>query len=279
VRRTTPGAEPGRPARHDRQEECLDRPRDPLPTRVRDVADLPPDFADALDAGLRDLAVDLPAGARDAIEGHVRLLIAWNAAINLTAVRDPAGIARRHVVDSLAAVPELRRLGIRAFVDIGSGGGFPGIPIAAALPAERALLVESIRKKASFLETAVEATGLVPRVSVDGRRAEDLAAEPVHRGRWPAVLARAVAPLAELVELAFPLLEQGGSLIAWKGELSDEELEAGGRAVTGLGGGRVAIVLAGTLDQPGHRLVVATKRGQTADAYPRSPAARRRRPW
>ena len=207
------------------------------------------------------------------------MLLAWNAAINLTAVRDPVEIARRHVVDSLAAVPLLRRLGARSFVDIGSGGGFPGIPLAAALPAERAVLVESIRKKAAFLEAAAGATGLGERVVVAARRAEDLAAEADHRQRWPAVVARAVGSLAELVELAFPLLGRGGSLVAWKGELAEDELAVGRRAVAGLGGGRVSVVPAAAPGLAGHRFVVATKRSATGAAYPRSPAARRSRPW
>ena len=81
-------------------------------------------------------------------------------------------------------MPELRRLGIRSFVDLGSGGGFPGIPLAAALPADRALLVESIGKKAAFLDAATVATGLADHVDVAAIRAEDLAADPRHRERW-----------------------------------------------------------------------------------------------
>jgi 16S rRNA (guanine527-N7)-methyltransferase len=126
---------------------------------------------------------------------------------------------------------------------------------------------------------AAEAAGLEARVQVSARRAEDLAADVVHRERWPAVVARAVGPLAELVELAFPLLERGGHLVAWKGEIDGEELAAGRRAVAGLGGGQVAIVPAATPGQPRNRLVIATKRGATGAAYPRSPAARKRRPW
>jgi 16S rRNA (guanine527-N7)-methyltransferase len=270
---------PDGPHRHDRQEECLDRPRDPLPTRVQDLPDLPAAFDAAIVAGLREIGIELPGPARTAVDDHVRLLLAWNAAINLTAIRDPAEIARRHVVDSLAAVPDLRRLRIRSFVDLGSGGGFPGIPLAAVLPADRALLVESVGKKARFLATATEAIGLAERVDVAAARAEDLAAEPRHRERWPAVVARAVASLDDLVELAFPLLVPGGSLVAWKGDLPDDELAAGRRAVAGLGGGRVAIVDASSPDRPGHRLVIATKRGRTGSAYPRSPAARKRKPW
>ena len=217
--------------------------------------------------------------ARAAIEAHVRLLLAWNAAINLTAVRDPVEIARRHVVDSLAGARELRRLGIRSFVDLGSGGGFPGLPLAAALPTDRALLVDSVRKKAAFLEAAAAATGLADRVEVAAVRAEELAADPRHRERWPGVLARAVAALPELVELAFPLLAPGGSLVAWKGDLDEEELASGRRAVRALGGGRVVVVAGVSRAHPGHRLVVATKRGRSGSAYPRTPAARRRNPW
>jgi 16S rRNA (guanine527-N7)-methyltransferase len=258
---------------------CLDRPRDPLPTRVEGLNPLPPDFDEAIEAGLRELDISITAGARAAIEGHVRLLLAWNAAINLTAIRDPAEIARRHVIDSLAAVAVLRELGARSFVDIGSGGGFPGLPLAAALAVDRAALVESIAKKAAFLEAAAAATGLERVVAVEARRAEDLAAETRHRERWPAVLARAVGALPELVELAFPLLRPGGSLVAWKGDVSDDEVDAGRRAVAGLGSGRLAIRLVEAASLPGHRLVVVTKRGRTGDAYPRSPAVRRRRPW
>jgi len=128
-------------AGHDRQEGCLDRP-DPLPTRVDGLPDLPATYAAALDPALTALGVALEPPARRAIDDHVRLLLAWNAAINLTAVRDPAEIAVRHVADSLTGLAALRAAGADRFVDLGSGGGFPGIPLAAALPADRALLVD-----------------------------------------------------------------------------------------------------------------------------------------
>jgi 16S rRNA (guanine527-N7)-methyltransferase len=193
-------------------------------------------------------------------------------------------IALRHVVDSLAAVPLLlaRRVDgtkIDAFLDLGSGGGFPGIPLAAVIPAARATLVESVGKKAAFLATVVEATGLAPRVSVASARSEDLARDPLHRERWPVVTVRAVGGLDELVELAFPLLVPGGMLVAWKGGDIVAETAAALRAVAAMGGGRVEALPVGVGGLEGHRLVVVTKRGRTADGYPRDPAARRRRPW
>ena len=263
---------------------CLDRPREPLPTRVETLPLLPGAFDDALDSGLRDLGVDLASEARRIIGDHVRLLLAWNAAINLTSIRDPASIAIGHVVDSLAAVPLLlaRRIGganVGAFLDLGSGGGFPGVPLAAVVPVARATLVESVGKKAAFLATAVEATGLAPRVSVANARSEDLARDPDHRERWPVVTVRAVGGLDELVELAFPLLVPGGMLIAWKGGDIVDETAAALRAVADMGGGRIEAVPVRAAGLEGHRLVVITKRGRTADGYPRDPAARRRRPW
>ena len=222
--------------------------------------------------------MELDAAARAAIDGHVRLLLGWNRAINLTAIDDPAQVAIAHVVDSLTAVPLLRDRGIERFVDLGSGGGFPGLPLAVALPATGALLVDSIGKKARFLETAIDVIGLRGTADVFTGRAETLAADPRHRERWPAVTVRAVGALADLVELSFPLLARGGVLVAWKRGPLQAEVDAARRAITGLGGGTVASAAVGAV-LPGHRLVVATKRGRTNSSFPRDPAARRRSPW
>jgi 16S rRNA (guanine527-N7)-methyltransferase len=282
---------PDGPRRHDRQEECLDRSRDLLPTRVDACPALPAAYHERLDAGLRALDLTLDPESRHAIDGHVRLLVAWNAAINLTSIRDPAQMAIRHVVDSLSAVRVLRRHAVGAFLDIGSGGGFPGLPLAAAMPETEALLIDSVGKKARFLGVAIEAVGLGGRLRVGSVRAEALAADPRHRELWPAVTARAVASLAELVELAFPLLLPGGVLVAWKRGDLDAERATADRAIASLGGGSLEVLppaiedgsVVDGQDPIGlseHRLVVV-RRGRQAvpAAYPREPAARRRRPW
>jgi 16S rRNA (guanine527-N7)-methyltransferase len=257
----------------------VDRPREPLPTRVEATPDLPPAYDAALEAGLSALSLTLTPAARTAIDGHLRLLLAWTSAINLTAIRDPAAVAVAHVVDSLTAIAPMRERGIDRFVDLGSGGGYPGIPLAAVIPAERALLLEPIAKKAGFLSTAAAATGLEPAVEAAAVRAEVLATDPRHRGRWPAVTVRAVAGLAELVELAFPLLAPGGCLIAWKrGDIAGE-LAAADRAIAALGGGSVVVRPVDVAGLDGHRLVIATARGRVPSAYPRDPGVRRRRPW
>jgi len=253
--------------------------REPLPTRVRDTPALPDDYAQALDRGLVELGLALGPEALAAIDGHVRLLLAWTRAINLTAIRDPAAVATGHVLDSLSAVPWLRARSPDRILDLGSGGGFPGLPIAAALPGASVTLLEPIGKKAAFLRTAVDATGLADRVAVVTGRAEELAAVPTGRGTWSVVTARAVASAADLAELAFPLVEPGGVLIAWKRGDLGAELTAARRAVDALGGGALDVHDVAIVGLAGHRLVTISRTGQVPDAYPRDPATRRRRPW
>ncbi len=257
----------------------MEIPRKPLPTRVDQTPDLPPAYDAALRRGLAALGLELGDGARMAIDGHARLLLAWTGAINLTAIREPGAVALDHVIDSLAALTILRDRGIDRFVDIGSGGGYPGLPLAAALPAARAVLAEPIGKKARFLETVIAATGLAGVAEAATVRAEALAGDGRHRGRWPAVTARAVASLGDLVELGFPLLAPGGLLIAWKRHDLAAELAAAERAMRAMGGGDLDVHPVPVPGLEDHRLVVATTTGRVPSTHPRDPATRKRRPW
>jgi 16S rRNA (guanine527-N7)-methyltransferase len=278
----------------------LDRPRAPLPTRVDSLPDLPAGYEGALEAGLAAIPLVLDAAARQALASHVRLLLAWNQAINLTTITEPADVARLHVVDSLTAAPILAgRFGDRAFrlADVGSGGGYPGLALAVALPQAQAVLVDSTAKKARFLEAAAGATGLAPggdsanrgaawrdgaaRVAIRAARAEAIAAD-VAAGREPpfdVVTARAVAALPELVELAFPLLRVGGVLVAWKRGKIGEELAGARRAVAALGGGTTEVRPIDVPGLDGHTLVIVEKRGRTPPGYPRDPGRRARSRW
>ena len=231
-----------------------------------------------MDAGLEALGVTLPPEARAVIDGHVRLLLAWNDAINLTAIRDPVGVARAHVLDSLAAVPLMAGLGVRRFLDLGSGGGFPGLPLSMALGAERTLLVDSVGKKVRFLDTVIAATGRTTSIAAERVRAEALALDPRDREGWPVVTARAVSSLAELVEVALPLVAPGGYLIAWKGASTAAEIDAAGPALSALRAGSVRVLDAGVPGLADHRLVVIARGGPIDDRFPRDPAERRRRP-
>ena len=297
VRRTavTPQPRPlpadgARPARPSGPAASQSNPpeREPLPQDPGSLPALPESFHATLRDGLRALDLSLEGGQLAALEAYVRLLLAWTQAVNLTAIREPAAVARDHLADSLSAVALLRDPGVRRILDLGSGGGVPGIPLAIALPDVRVLLVESIAKKAAFLRTAVTAVGLAGRVDVAAERAEALAVPGRERAAFDAVTVRAVAALPELVELAVPLLRVGGRMIAWKREPLASEIHAGrqpleaelsaGRQAARAIGAELAVVHVGVPGLEHHRLVVVTKRRPSAAHLPRPPAERRARP-
>ena len=281
-----------------------DSQREPLPRDVRDLPKLDAAFAELLDAALPVIGVELSAAQRAAIDDHVRLLLAWNAHINLSGLRSADDIARGHVLDALLAVPALRELArgdVRdgpTLIDIGSGAGFPGLPLAIALPARRAALVDSIAKKASFLEAAAEVVTealraapvpvavAAPELAALSERAEDLADEPEHRESWDLVVARAVGTVAECAELGLPLARRGGHVVVWKRasddparQSLDNEMQEARRIVQAAGGAGMRIVdleLGAKVGLPGSCLVVVRKVRPTPDRYPRSPGERRR---
>jgi len=265
-------------------------PRRLLPRTVDELPPIPPDFSEVFDAGLSELGFDMTPAQRTAIEDHARLLFAWNEHINLSGIRSPAEVARGHVLDALVAVPALREIarGHLALLDIGSGGGYPGLPLAVALPATRAALVDSIAKKASFLEAAagVASRDAGGEIVALNERAEDLADEPDHRDGWDLVVARAVGTVAECAELGLPLARRYGHVVIWKRasdaparQALNKEIEDARRIVQAAGGAGIRVVelpagqkvgLAGSL------LVVIRKVRPTPDRYPRSPGERKR---
>jgi 16S rRNA (guanine527-N7)-methyltransferase len=276
--------------------------RPPLPADAAATPQLHPAFATTLDADLAALGVTLSAGQRAAIDAHARLLLAWNASINLTALRRPEQVARDHVIDSLTALAIVGRptaaspaaptssdaAGRRlALLDLGSGGGYPGIPLGVAARATELALVDSIGKKARFLEVAGRAAvGALrsagedaPAMFAIAQRAELLGRDPAHAARWDVVTARAVTTLADLTVLAFPLLRVGGRLIAWKREAGlVDELPAASEVIRRLGSDPGAIEVQRVAFQPfaDHRLVIVTKTAPTPPPERRAPGRRRR---
>jgi 16S rRNA (guanine527-N7)-methyltransferase len=252
-------------------------------------------FEAALEAGLGELGLlgtrAASEVARRSYEAHARLLREWNAAINLTAIRDPEMTARRHICDSLSVVPYLAEIvkpGMR-LLDVGSGSGYPGLPLAAALPWARVHLLDSVQKKARFLEVAGSAvasiladdTGggtLAPAIEAIAERAEDVAEEEAGRGAWDVVTSRS---LAEVLELSLPLTREGGTVVAWKREEAGgglrTELQRAGSIIRAAGGGRPRVVSVGATALEDHRLVMVTKERPTPIAYPRPAHVRRKR--
>jgi 16S rRNA (guanine527-N7)-methyltransferase len=225
------------------------------------------------------IAATLPHGFLDAAERFVGLLLTANSRVNLTRVTAPREVARRHLLDSLAALPEIDRMAPSEAIDLGSGGGLPALPLAMARPRMRWTMVDSVGKKATILAAFVHALAL-RNVTVIADRAESLGRDTAHRERYALVTARGCAPLPVLAELALPLLAIGGSLLAWKGPLSetDEEVRHGRVASGQLGGGRLRIVDPGVTALGGHRFVIVPKEHATEPRFPRRPGEPGRRP-
>lgn len=168
--------------------------------------------------GARALALDLDEAQLAKLVAHLDLLDDWNTRMNLTAIRDRPSQLTKHLLDSLTVLPYLQ--GVR-IADVGSGAGFPGVPLAIVEPHRHFTLIESTGKKCRFLEHVRETLGL-PNLEVVQSRAESY--HPAVR--FDTVIARAVGPLADLVKVAGPLVVGGGRLLAMKGRYPQDELEA-----------------------------------------------------
>jgi 16S rRNA (guanine527-N7)-methyltransferase len=215
----------------------------------------------------------LPAGSAAALEALLELLAADPAAP--TRITDPAKAVDAHVADALVALELEEVRAARHVADIGSGAGFPGLVLAAALPHARVSLVESSARKCAFLTRAVAAMGL-DRVEVVARRAEQW---DTGMGRCDLVTARAVAPLPVLVEYAAPLLAAGGAFVAWKGrrDAVEERDGAAAAAQTGLAPADVRPVV--PWDGAEHlHLHLYLKVGLTPNRYPRRAGMASKRP-
>lgn len=219
----------------------------------------------------------LPSNFGDSVERYVELLLEANRRMNLTRIVEPAALARLHLLDALSALSIIDRLAPATVVDIGSGGGVPGVVLAIARPEVRWTLVDSVRKKADALRGFVQALAL-PNVTILAERAESLGRVAEHRSCHDLVTARACASLPVLAEYALPLLRVGGELVAWKGRLGSDELEAGARAASLLGGGAPSIRPAGHAALGEHLFVLVAKVAATPDRYPRRPGEPARRP-
>ncbi|MCS6887290.1 16S rRNA (guanine(527)-N(7))-methyltransferase RsmG [Chloroflexus sp.] len=203
-------------------------------------------------------------------------LIAWNDRFNLTAVRDRAAMVRRHLLDSLWLARDWQTQPAN-LLDIGSGAGFPALPLKILYPALPVTLVEATGKKAEFLRHIADCLEL-NAVRVLNERIEMVGRNPAEREHYEVVTARAVAELRVLVEYALPLLRIGGRLLAPKGRDPAAEISAARNALTLLGG---EISYCQPVDIPGEErrsLVIVTKIAPTPDRFPRAVGVPARRP-
>ena len=209
--------------------------------------------------------------ALDRFELYQRLLLEWNEKMNLTAITDPVEVARKHFADSLAALPYLQP-GTKV-IDVGTGAGFPGVPLLILRPELQLTLADSLQKRLTFLDALLQELGLRARL-VHGR-AEDLGQNRLYREQFDAALSRAVAGLPVLLELTTPFVKVGGAAIAYKGDAA-EELEKAKSAAFLLHVQLRQVELASDLGK--RCLIFADKKAPTPKAYPRKAGTPNRKP-
>ena len=220
-------------------------------------------------------ALSLPTEGIPALLRYGALLAEKNQVMNLTAITDPDEVARLHFLDS-AALLALADLRGKSVVDVGTGAGFPGLPLKILEPSIRLTLLDAQRKRVDFLREVCGDLGLEDVECVHDR-AETFAAE--HREQFDIAVSRAVAALPVLAELCLPLVKTGGRFLAMKSVDCGEELNAAGRAVSLLGGRLEKPLdygISGTNVR--HRLVIMTKILETPKKYPRTFAKIKKNP-
>lgn len=222
-----------------------------------------------LAARLKECGIPFDPDLPEKLLRYHALLMDWNTRMDLTAVTDEAEMMDRHYVDSLMAlrfglIPRKGRM-----IDVGTGAGFPGMPLALACPEMQVTLMDAHQKRLTFLQAVIDELQ-VRNVTLVHSRAEDGARLPLHREQYDLAVARAVAPLAVLAEYLLPYVRVGGSALCWKGPALQEEMQQGRRAAHLLGG-KVEEPI--SCEFPGrawqHLLLPIQKKEKTARQYPR----------
>jgi 16S rRNA (guanine527-N7)-methyltransferase len=231
--------------------------------------------------GARELGLILTDRHLMAFETCFEALVAWNERFNLTAITDWKGVLIRHFLDSLSclkAIPPSELAAGARVIDVGTGAGYPGIPLKIVCPAMRLTLLEATHKKVTFLEHLIAELGLNGVTAIHGR-SEQVGQDPAHRERHDWALARAVARMPTLAEYLLPLVKVGGAMLAQKGEDALVEVREAENAIATLGGEvrqLVPVELRGLAET--RYLVVVDKIAPTPEKYPRRSGVPNKRP-
>lgn len=231
-----------------------------------------------LSEALKSLGIEPSHEMMEKFELYMERVLEWNERVNLTAIRDRDAFVEKHFIDSVCCVSDSRWSEAASVIDVGTGAGFPGLPLAIVSPEKEFLLIDSLNKRIRILDGIIAELGL-KNVSALHGRAEELARQKKYREKFDVCVSRAVSHLSVLAEYCLPFIREGGRLIAYKGPDADAEVGDAASALSVLGGS-VEEISATCMENYGvnHRIVFIRKVKKTPASYPRKAGTPERSP-
>ena len=226
-------------------------------------------MSEIFESKLNELGITLTDNQKEQFVKFYELLVEWNKVMNLTGITEYEEVNEKHFVDSLSIVKAIDINKVETVIDVGTGAGFPGIPLKIAFPHLNVVLLDSLNKRIKFLNAVIDELGLQGIATIHGR-AEDFAKQTDYREQFDLCVSRAVANLATLSEYCIPYVKKNGLFVPYKSGEIEEELEQSKKAVHVLGGKIQDVVkfqLPGS--EIGRSFVIINKLQNTAKKYPR----------
>lgn len=226
----------------------------------------------------RDFSIDMSEQQLEQFNRYFKLLIEWNEKINLTAITEPKEVAIKHMIDSISCYDSLIFAKGCSIIDVGTGAGFPGLPLKILYPDIKLTLVDSLNKRVNFLRDVIEQLGLTG-VEVFHARAEEFARKNEHREKYDIAVSRAVARLNVLCELCLPFVKVNGHFIALKGAQFEQEIAEAEHALHTLGADVVIVRPIKLPELEDTRAVIYIKKTRSCPKlYPRKPGTPEKKP-